>query len=248
MTLRLSVQLYTLREQLAEDRDAVLRRVAEIGYRAVEPFQPTVDPRGFRALADELGLSVSGVHAGGLLGADPTEVFEAAAILGTNLLIVPAGIPHEEFTTPDGIARAADILNGLVDRAAAYGQLIGYHNHWWEFARQDDGRHALEALADLLRPEVFLEVDTYWAAVAGADVPALLGRLGDRVRALHVKDGPVVKGEPQTAVGRGVMPVGEILAIAPADTWCVVELDECATDIFDAIAASHTYLSDVERV
>jgi len=248
MTHPLSVQLYSVRDLLADDRDGVLRRIAGFGYGAVEPFQPTADPHGFRKVADDLGLTVSSVHAITLLG-EPTEVeavFEAAAVLGTGLVIVPAGFPHEDFTTADGIARTAEKLNALAEQASAHGQRIGYHNHWWEFEPQVNGRHALEALADLLDPRVFLEVDTYWAAVGGADVPVVLGGLGDRVKALHVKDGPIVKGEPHTAVGAGAMPVPAILAAAPADAWRIVELDHCATDIIEAIADSRRYLSALE--
>ncbi|MEU6713663.1 sugar phosphate isomerase/epimerase [Nonomuraea sp. NPDC046802] len=246
MTRPISVQLYTVRQALAEDRDAVLRRIAESGYRAVEPFDPTTDPKGFRQVVDDLGLSVSSTHASALLRMEPAEVFDAAATIGTDLVIVPAGIAHEEFTTRDGLARAADLLNGLAEQAAGHGMRIGYHNHWWEIEPRVDGRHALEALADLLAPEVFLQIDTYWAAVGGADVPALLGRLGERVLTLHVKDGPVVKGEPHTAVGQGVMPVPAILAAAPG-AWRVVELDECAGDVFAALADSHAYLTSLER-
>ncbi|MFB4283774.1 sugar phosphate isomerase/epimerase family protein [Nonomuraea sp. MTCD27] len=245
MTRPISVQLYTVREPLAADRDTVLRRIAEIGYRAVEPYDPMTDPKGFREVADDLGLSVSGTHAYALLDREPAEVFDAIATIGTDKVIIPAGIAEEEFTTRDGLARAADLLNGLAEQAAGHGMRIGYHNHWWEIEPRVDGRHAVEVLADLLAPEVFLEIDTYWAAVGGADVPALLGRLAGRVEALHVKDGPGVKGEPHTAVGRGVMSVPEILAAAP-DAWRVVELDECATDIFAALADSHAYLTSLE--
>jgi sugar phosphate isomerase/epimerase len=242
----LSVQLYTVRDQLAEDRDGVLRRIAGIGYEAVEPFQPTADPKGFRTAADDLGLTVSSVHAGDVLGDEAQAVFDAAGVLGTDLVIVPAGFEHEEFTTLDGLRRIADKLNSVSERAVANGLRLGYHNHWWEFEPLVEGEHALVALAGLLAPEVFLEVDTYWAAVGGADVPAVLTALGDRVRALHVKDGPVVKGRPHTAVGQGVMPVPDVLAAAP-DAWRIVELDECATDLFDALADSHAYLTTLER-
>jgi sugar phosphate isomerase/epimerase len=196
-------------------------------------------------VADDLGLQVSATHAYALLTEDTNAVLDAIATIGTDLAIVPGGIPHEEFTTPDGLRRTADLLNGLAERAAGHGVRIGYHNHWWEIEPRIDGRHALEALADLLAPEVFLEIDTYWAAVGGADVPALLGRLAGRVLALHVKDGPVVKGEPHTAVGAGAMPVPAVLAAAP-DAWRVVELDECATDVFAALADSHAYLTSLE--
>ncbi|MEV0386520.1 sugar phosphate isomerase/epimerase [Nonomuraea sp. NPDC050643] len=245
MTEPISVQLYTVRDAMAADRDDTLRRLAEIGYRSVEPYDPTADPEGFRRVAGDLGLSVSGTHAYALLSEEPAKVFDAIATVGTDLVIIPGGIAHEEFTTRDGLARTADLLNGLAEQAAGHGMRIGYHNHWWEIEPEIDGRHAIEALADLLAPGVFLEIDTYWAAVGGADVPALLGRLGERVLALHVKDGPVVKGEPHTAVGAGVMPVPEILAAAPAARR-VVELDECATDVFAALADSHAYLTSLE--
>jgi sugar phosphate isomerase/epimerase len=245
MTRPVSVQLYTVRDQIAADRDAVLKRIADIGYGAVEPFDPTTDPKGFRQVIDDLGLTVSSTHAYALLSREPAEVFDAIATVGTDLVIIPGGIAEEEFTTRDGLSRTADLLNGLAGQAAGHGMRIGYHNHWWEIEPRIDGRHAIEVLADLLAPGVFLEIDTYWAAVGGADVPALLGRLADRTLALHVKDGPVVKGEPHTAVGAGVMPVPAILAAAP-DAWRIVELDECATDIFTALAESHAYLTTLE--
>jgi sugar phosphate isomerase/epimerase len=245
MSKPISVQLYSVREHMAEDRDATLRRIAGLGYQAVEPYSPADDPKGFKALVDELGLTVSGTHAGGLVrDPEPGPTFEAVATLGTRLAIVPAGIPEAEFTTRDGIARAADLLNGLAEQAEGYGLTLGYHNHWWEFEPKIDGVHALEVLAERLSPQVVLEIDTYWAAVGGAQVPELLGRLGDRVVALHVKDGPVVKGEPHTAVGAGAMPVAQILAARP-DAWRVVELDSCAGDIFEALAASHAYLTEL---
>ena len=68
-----------------------------------------------------------------------------------------------------------------------------------------DGRHGLEVLAEQLDPAVVLEVDTYWAYVGGADVPALLERLGDRVVALHIKDGDgSLDNKKQVPVGSGV--------------------------------------------
>jgi sugar phosphate isomerase/epimerase len=237
-----SVQLYTVRDHMSE-REQTLTRLAELGYTAVEPFDPTTDPKGFRALTDGLGLAVSGAHAMAMLHeADPAPVFEAVAILGTDLAILPAGIPEESFTTYDGLKHAADLLNTLAARAAEHGLRLGYHNHWWEFEPVLDGRHALEVLVDLTTPEVVFEIDTYWAAVGGADPVAVLERLGERVVALHVKDGPIVKGEPHVAVGAGAMPVPAILAAASADAWPIVELDTCATDIFEALGRSLAYL------
>lgn len=244
-TTPLSIQLYTLRDQLAADRDGTLARLAEIGYRAVETYDPTGDPAGFRATADALGLSVTSTHAYALFSKDAGEVFDAVRTVGTDLAIIPGGIDAEQFTTLDGLRRTADLLAGFAEQAARHDVRIGYHNHWWEIEPRFDGRTALEVLADLLPSEVFLEVDTYWAAVGGADVPQLLRTLGDRVLALHVKDGPGVKGEPHTAVGKGTIDVPSILAAAP-DATRIVELDACATDVFAAVADSRTYLVALE--
>jgi sugar phosphate isomerase/epimerase len=256
MPAPLAVQLYSVRDHIAHDRDGVLRRVAEIGYGAVEPFAPRDDPKGFRAFADDVGLDVCATHATELvLGADSSEVFDAVNALGTSLVIVPGGIPREQFATADGVKRAADVLNGLAETAAAHGLELGYHNHEHELEHLIDGRHALDVLADLLAPEVFLEIDTYWAALGGADVPALLQRHRERVRLLHVKDGPVGAGDagrvgvsalrrdtPNVAVGSGGLPVPDYLAAAP-DAWRVVEFDHCATDVFDALEQSLSYLT-----
>ncbi|MET8160207.1 sugar phosphate isomerase/epimerase [Sphaerisporangium sp. NPDC005289] len=246
MAKPLGVQLYTVRDQVRVDRDEVLRRIADIGYGAVEAYDPTDDPKGFRRTADELGLTVPSTHAYALLSQEPDAVLDAIATVGADLVIIPGGIREEDFTTRDGLNRTADLLNGLAEHAGRYGMRLGYHNHWWEIEPKIDGVHAIEALAELLAPGVFLEIDTYWAAVGGADVPALLGRLGDRVLALHVKDGPGVKGLSHTALGEGVMPVPDFLAAAPG-ALRIVELDNCDTDIYEALAKSHAYLTELER-
>jgi sugar phosphate isomerase/epimerase len=245
----LSVQLYSVRTEYAADRDGTLDRLAAIGYGAVEPHDVLTDPEGLRRRLDGLGLTVSGVHAVQLVKPehDTDRVLDAVAAVGATEAIVPAGIAHEEFTTEAGVARTAALLNGLAERAARHGLRLGYHNHWWEIEPLLGGRHALEVLAELLDPAVFLEVDTYWAAVGGADVPALLRRLGPRVTALHVKDGPGVKGEPNVAVGTGTLPVAAVLAAAP-DAWRIVEFDTCAGDLFEALAESLRLLSDVSAL
>ena len=104
---------------------------------------------------------------------------------------------------------------------------------------------ALEVLADQLDDAVLFEVDTYSAAVGGQDVPALLGRLGNRVAL------PARQGRPGGQQGRlhhrgrrRAVPVAEILAASPSAGWHVVELDRCATDMMTAVGDSLTWLVD----
>jgi sugar phosphate isomerase/epimerase len=236
-----ALQLYTVREQLAADRPGTLAQVASYGYGAVEPFGILDDPAGLAADLAAAGLGVCSVHATPA-GDQAAAVIEAARILGADTVIVPWQ-PPERFADAASVQALAAELNRQAARLAGAGLRLGYHNHDFELASQVGGRPALEVLAGALDDAVLLEVDTYWAAVGGQDVPALLRRLGERVRYLHVKDGPVTRDDPMTAVGAGRMPVAQVLAAAPPAAWRVVELDWCATDMMTAVAGSLRWLT-----
>jgi sugar phosphate isomerase/epimerase len=236
-----ALQLYTLREVLPTGRTGVLTRVAELGYGAVEPYDVRTDPEQLRADLDQTGLAVCSVHAN-ILGSGGDALLRGARAVGAGTVIVPS-VPSERYADAEAIAGLAKELNEAAVKAADHGLRLGYHNHDFELSSIVGGRPGLEVLADALDPAVVLEVDTYWAAVGGQDVPALLGRLGDRVRYLHVKDGPITRRGEQTAVGSGLMPVAEILAACPSAEWHVVELDWCATDMLTAVGDSLAWLA-----
>lgn len=236
-----ALQLYTLRDQMTVGRAEVLAHVAALGYGAVEPFGILADPDGLRAELDATGLSVCSVHAEPT-GEDAEAVVRAARTLGADTVIIPY-LPPSRFADAESVRALARELNELGAWTAGQGLRLGYHNHDFELSSLVGGIPALEVLADQLDDTVLLEVDTYWAAVGGQDVPALLRRLSDRVRYLHVKDGPVVNRDDfMTAVGSGRMPVAEILAASPSARWHVVELDRCATDMMTAVEDSLTWL------
>jgi sugar phosphate isomerase/epimerase len=237
---RLSLQLYTLRVDLDRDPERTIARIAEIGFRQVEPFGLVERGPALAVLLDRHGLTAPTSHQS-LIGAELDPVFDAAEALGVRTVVDPYVDP-ERWQTADGVARIAGQLNEIAARAAERGLAIGYHNHHFELASVIDGRHALELFAERLDPAVQLEVDTYWAAAGGADVPALLERLGARVTALHVKDGDrSLDPMAQTAVGAGSMPIADILAAAPG-RLAVVELDDFAGEMFDAVSDSYAYL------
>jgi sugar phosphate isomerase/epimerase len=237
----LALQLYTVREQMTAGRAGVLAQVAALGYGAVEPFDILSDPHGLRGDLDAAGLFACSVHAT-LTGEQAEDVARAARTLGVDTIIVPY-LPPPRFADVDGVRAVARELNDAAAWLADQGLRVGYHNHDFELSSLIGGVPALEVLADQLDGAVLLEVDTYWAAVGGQDVAALLRRLGDRVRYLHVKDGPVVNRDDfMTAVGAGRMPVADILAASPSADWHVVELDRCATDMMTAVDDSLTWL------
>ena len=238
----LAIQLYTFRSTPLAERPALLQALAAAGYGAVEPFGDPGGMEQLRAELDQAGLGVCSVHAN-VERYSLEQWIAAANALGTDTLILPL-LKWDGWGDVDQVRGLAEQVNEIGRQAAAGGLRVGYHNHWFEMV-DVGGRAALEVFADALDPDILLEVDTYWAAVGGQDVVALLHRLGGRVRYLHLKDGPADKPEsPMTAVGTGVMPVAEIVAAAPAAEWNVVELDDCATDVLAAVRDSAVWLRD----
>ncbi|WP_236014347.1 sugar phosphate isomerase/epimerase family protein [Microbacterium stercoris] len=239
----LSVQLYTVREHLAQDLPATLGRLAEIGYRNVEPFGLTDRADQLAEHLPAFGLSAPTTHVH-LVGEDVDleGVFAAAKKVGVSTIIDPH-VPEANWTTREGIERTAAALAAIADRAADHGLRVGYHNHAFELEHRIDGVSALEVFAAAAPEQVVLQVDTYWAEVGGEPAPELLRRLGDRVVALHVKDGPRTKADKdQVGVGDGILPIADILAAAPG-ALRVVELDDHSGDVFEAVARSFAFLT-----
>ncbi len=238
----LSVQLYSVRRQLADDLPGTVARLADIGLTRVEPFDLLTDPDGLRAALDAHRLTAPSAHAK-LLGPDVDldAVFRAAVTVGVGTVIAPSSAA-ERWASVDGIRGVAEELGRAAAVASDHGLRVGYHNHAFELENSPDGRPGLELFAELLDPAVVLEVDTYWAAVGGQQVPDLLGRLGGRVRLLHLKDGPISKDNTeQLPLGAGAMPVADIIAAATAVEIPVLEFDDYAGDLFQGIAESYSF-------
>ncbi|ARC57564.1 Inosose dehydratase [Frondihabitans sp. 762G35] len=239
----LSVQLYTVRDAIAEDLPGTLARIAEIGFTQVEPysFVERVDEYAEHLPAN--GLTAPSAHVK-LIGQDLEPIFAAATRLGVKTIIDPH-IDETRWITREDVEGIARELGEIADQAALHDLTVGYHNHAFELENLIDGTPALEVFAAVLPANVVLEVDTYWVEVGGQNAPELLARLGDKVQFLHVKDGPKTKeNKDQVAVGRGDMPIRDILAAA-RQALPVVELDDSNGDLFTALSDSVAFLEGV---
>lgn len=239
----IALQLWTVRHALDASPEETLRRVREMGFTSVE-LAPLPESLSVSRLCDilrSLDLKVASVH-----GDLPTAGFQAAM---ARLLeaaqcrrLVWSGWPRDgRYDSLQGLRRILVDYLDAAEWARKEGVELGLHNHWWEF-QPLDGVCPYRWLFQRLPESVFWQLDVYWAQVAGEDPLALANDGKDRIRSIHLKDGPAVHGEPMLPLGEGVVPIYSLLeASGPTTDW-VVELDEYAGDPLVAAEQSLRYL------
>lgn len=263
-----SVQLYSLAKEFSADMGGSLDKLAAIGLRNVEAFDFVSRPAEIRAALDASGLASPTGHApllsdelwtpdGAIPTPAPEVVFAAAAEIGMTTVIDPFVAP-DRWLTEDGVADIAERLNRAADTAAEFGLSVGYHNHAQEFVASFDGTSAYQRFVELTDERVQIELDLFWALTGGQDVAALVASLGERLVAVHVKDGVVPASNPwapgagsfgsdsldQRHAGTGDVPLAAALRAGTGIRYAVIEYDKAPGDVFEDIAASFAFLRD----
>ena len=245
MTAKLSVQLYSLRDQMKDGQHAaVIKALGAAGFAAVETAGfYGMTPAAFRALCADHGLAVSSAHLAMPTPTNLNEIVETCQALGTIYPI--SGYWDDAFTDRAALGRTAHQVRWVTAALGQHGLRFALHNHWQEFQRRD-GRFNYDWILDTC-PATMLEIDTYWCCNFGAEIPAeMVRRYRERTALLHLKDGNFVRDQPMVACGSGQQDFATILAAAdPAVLeWAIVELDACATDMLTAVTNSARYLLD----
>jgi sugar phosphate isomerase/epimerase len=240
---QISLQLYTVREHTARDMPATLRRLAEIGYTAVElAGYGGLSPQDLRALLDDLGLRASGAHVPlDSWEKDPETVISDMHALDCAHAVVPI-IPPER-RDEEAVVRLAESFNRWGELCRSEGVTFSYHNHAFEFAPLGETT-MWDVLLRETDPElVHLELDLYWVRYGGADPETLLRDLGERVSLVHLKDMADDEGRSDLPVGEGTMPWQGLLQAADAAgvEWYIAEQDNPG-DAFEDVQGSLRYL------
>ncbi|MFG1697903.1 sugar phosphate isomerase/epimerase family protein [Nonomuraea sp. NPDC049309] len=195
---KISIQLYTLRDDLSKDYDATLRYVAKAGYPRVELalgyFGRTA--RELRRFLDGLGLRATSSHED--ISPDDAALqtkIENALTLGHKYIVVP----YLASDSLDQWKAWAERMNVEAEAARKAGLRYGYHNHAHEFTTDlGNGVTPWDVLTSELDPRlVHLEIDIYWAVTGGVGRGVsdpvqfaidVIRRAPQRVLQYHVKD------------------------------------------------------------
>lgn len=222
------IQLYAVRDSLAADPAATLRRVRAIGFREVETAGfAGLAARDFRRLLDDHGLAAPSAH---LDFSDPASAFEQAHALGAAYAasgslraLVPGA--HSGGMTLDEAHRTAELANRLGEQAQRAGLQYAYHNHHIKFAAEN-GTIAYDVLLAETDPAlVRFEIDCGWMVIGGRNPIDYFARYPQRFPMIHVKDflrGPSRAGSaafetyeyPGAELGAGMIDYRPIFAAA----------------------------------
>lgn len=245
----IGLQLYTVRDQLAEDPVLTLRTIKELGYHQVELLDIEGAAEHIQICRD-LDLKVNGSFinwnhlTGGwhLVGQEkPEKGFEHLLELAEQYeleYLVFGYMRPEERGTLDQWNRHIEVLNDAGEQCKSAGLQLAYHNHAFEF-EPIQGVIPYNLLVEKLDPDlVKFELDIFWASLAGIDPLPLIESMGNRTYLLHLKDKrkrtPVIYQEsdvPKKAfkeLGEGTI---DILACMQAGkeadvTYCHIEQDQ----------------------
>lgn len=193
---QIGLELYTVRDLLPKDYEGTLAKVAEIGYKEVEPATDYagMQPRAFRAMLDRYGLSAPSTHVGATSGPGLEKQLEGFQIMGiryTEIRGAPGagrGAPRPA-ETEDSVKRTAAEINRHGQIARKFGMKMLIHNHTQEFQPLENGMLPYTILLAETDPDlVAMQLDIGWASVAGQNILQMFAKTPGRFELWHVKD------------------------------------------------------------
>jgi len=250
---KIAVQLYSVRKELEKDMKGTLKRIADMGFEAVETafWSKDMSVKQAGQYLKDAGLPVCSAHIELPIDDQKAAFLETAKELGCKKMIWHGWPEDIRYGSLDGTKQLVAIYNEANRFAKANGLQFGIHNHWWEFRNKVGKRFVYEVLLDQLDKDIFFEIDTYWVKVAGHNPADIVRKFGKRAPLLHIKDGSAVwrdsladdNPDPMVAVGKGTQNFPAIVKAANGNTeWMIVEMDKTTTDVFEALQESYDYL------
>jgi len=218
------IALYTVRDAMSMNPKETLKEIVAIGYKNIEAagykeeMYYGMSPVNFKTYLKKLNLEPISTHQASVTLENAALEMAHAKTAGFKYFIVP--IPpmglftHDENTNEMNmkgtVENLANILNTLGAQAKKAGMELLYHNHDFEFRKNDKGIVPIDYLLQHCDPElVNFQMDLYWVVKAGADPVAYFDRYPNRFKMWHVKD--MSKNGNFAPVGTGTIDFENIL-------------------------------------
>lgn len=237
MSSIMGIQLYSVRDDMKKDPLGTMKQLAAMGYANVEHAN-YVDgkfygyaPTEFKKTLDDLGLKMPSGHtvmnAGHWDAAknDFTDVWKQtvadAATVGQRYVISP-WLDEGLRKNYDDLVGFLDVFNKCGELCKQSGLKFGYHNHDFEFKYSLNGKKIYDIILEKTDPELVVQqIDIGNMYGAGGRALEIIKKYPGRFESMHVKDeikatdkGEMNDNYESTILGKGILPVKEIVALA----------------------------------
>lgn len=228
---RIAAQVYSVREAAEKDFAGTMAALKACGYEGVElAGLYGKSPEEIRDCLKAQGLVPVSAHVGlDLFLQDMEGTLGAYQTIGCRYIGIP-WLPKERHFGGAQFAETCLFLKKLSAACAEHGMTLLYHNHDFEFEKNEDGVYLLDAFFDAFdESEMQTELDTCWVKVGGADPVEYLKKYKNRCPVVHLKDFRRAGEKVElVALGQGEQDVAAVVgtAVESGAEWLVVEQDD----------------------
>lgn len=201
----IALQLYSLRADIKKDYDSTIKKVAQMGFTAVESHHYGdgkfcgKTPEEFKKSVEALGMKVLSSHASRALNSyeikngtfsDETmrwwdDCIAAHKAAGAKYLVFPWMKAPE---TLKDLKTYCDYFNAVGKKCREAGIEFCYHNHAFEFKKFGD-KLGYDFMLENTDPDyVNFEMDVYWVVKGGQCPVHYFKKYPGRFKLLHIKD------------------------------------------------------------
>ena len=195
--------LYSVRTEMGQDPVGTLKAVADAGYKYIEAasYQDGkyygLTPEDFKKQVEALGMIPLSTHQSSATLDNIDEEIASAKAAGFKYFVIPVPpMGHFKYDASNGtvaivgdLQEIVDILNTMGKKCKEAGLQLLYHNHNFDYEKNEDGVVPIEYFIENTDPEyVNFQMDLYWVTKAGADPVAYFEKYPGRFKIWHVKD------------------------------------------------------------
>ncbi len=228
------LQLYSVRNAMKANPLDTLKKLSAMGFRFVEHANYLdrkfygYNAKEFVKILKDLGLKMPSGHtvfetkhwdyATKDFTAEWKYTIEDAATCGQQFVISPS-LESAQYKTVDDLKSFMEIFNKNGELCKKYGMKFGYHNHDFEFSQKLGTQTVFELILDNTDPNLVMQqLDMGNLYNGGANALDIVKKYPGRFESWHVKDEILSENKREkyesTILGKGIVPVKEILAIA----------------------------------
>ena len=183
------IQLYGLRNTMANDFEGTLKAVADMGYEYVEfAGYYGKSSEEIKNTLDKYGLKCVSVHQRlDFFNDDPQGAVEYLKGFGVKYVVVPW---HDKakLAGGEGWEETVRDFNEKANLFAENGMMLGYHNHDFEFDTYE-GKYLHDYIFEAVSADKIIpELDTCWVHYAGLRPEEKIREFAGRVPVVHLKD------------------------------------------------------------